>query len=173
MDKAVNLYEEPIKLSRFLDDYSLIEIHGEDVISSKIFQRVAWQRHHIFSTVGYHSVHVAMIMVILSRLFKMDLRDIIRASLWHDVGIYDRESFRKVSMGYEHPKRSLKLADSLDALDETERDMIAHHMWPMCKEMPETLEGVLITIADKWCAVTEFLGLSRSKKIIEMIKRPR
>ena len=36
--------------------------------------------------------------------------------------------------------------------------MIANHMWPVTPDMPKTKEGFLITLADKWCAVTEFLN---------------
>ena len=36
--------------------------------------------------------------------------------------------------------------------------MIANHMWPVTHELPKTKEGFLITLADKWCAVTEFLN---------------
>ncbi|MBQ1917163.1 MAG: hypothetical protein II177_06760 [Lachnospiraceae bacterium] len=140
-------------------DYQIIEEYGRDIIGSNDFRRIVGQRHHIFSTVGYHSVHVAQKMLFLSRFFHMNERDIVRASLWHDVGIFDRKSFRGTSgTAHEHPLRSLKAAEESGTLNDTQADMIANHMWPVTAEMPKTREGILITIADKWCAVTEFLN---------------
>lgn len=165
VDAVVRLHQDMIP-----DDvYHLIEMAGGDILNSDVFRRVAGQRHHIFSTVGYHSIHVARVMMIFSLFFSMDTRRVIRACLWHDVGIYNRKSFSH-NMGTEHPKRSLDIADRYDELDDTQKDMIGHHMWPMCAHRPETKEGFLITVADKWCAVTEFLGI-RHRRIVRLINR--
>ena len=146
-------------ISRKDREYHIIEEYGKDILSSIEFQRIVGQRHHIFSTVGYHSVHVAQKMLFLSRLFRMNERDAVRGSLWHDVGIYDRASFKGTSgTTSEHPIRSLKAAESSGTLDDTQSDMIAHHMWPVTHGLPKTREGFMITLADKWCAITEFLN---------------
>lgn len=139
-------------------DYRTIRELGADIISSEEFQRIVGQRHHIFSTVGYHSVHVAQKMLLFARFFDMNERDIVRASLWHDVGIYDRKSFAHGDTAWEHPVRSLHTAESKGKLTDTEADMIANHMWPVTPERPRTREGFFITLADKWCAITEFLN---------------
>ena len=148
---------------------ALIEQYGEDILVSEAFIRVMDQKHHIFSTVGYHSIHVAYIMLVLSRIIRMDEREIIRASLWHDTGIYDRDSFNH-DMCMEHPVRSLSIAEDEDALSDTQKDMIQNHMWPMSRHIPKTREGFLITIADKWCATTEFFHF-KSKKIEEILEK--
>ncbi|MQN01617.1 MAG: HD domain-containing protein [Lachnospiraceae bacterium] len=139
-------------------DYKTIEEYGKDILGSKDFRKIVGQKHHIFSTVGYHSVHVAQIMLLMSRFFDMDEKDIVRGSLWHDVGIYDRDSFvDSMDTAIEHPKRSLEAAFETGTLDDTQSDMIEHHMWPVTHERPVTKEGFFITIADKVAAVTEFL----------------
>lgn len=147
----------------------LIEQYGIDILVSEPFMRVMGQKHHIFSTVGYHSIHVAYIMLMFSRIIRMDEREIIRASLWHDTGIYDRDSFEH-DMCMEHPNRSLSIAETEDILSDIQRDMIKNHMWPMSRHMPKTKEGFLITIADKWCAITEFFHL-KSKKVEEILEK--
>lgn len=141
-------------------DYQKIEELGGDIISSKEFQRIIGQRHHICSTVGYHSVHVAQKMLLLARIFGLDEEDVIRGSLWHDVGIYDRDSFGgSMDTAHSHPIRSLMEAEKSGTVNSTQADMIANHMWPVTKQRPKTIEGIMITIADKWCAVTEFLHM--------------
>ena len=146
-------------VSRKDREYHVIEEYGMDILKSTEFQRIVGQSHHIFSTVGYHSVHVAQKMLSISRFIKMNERDIVRGSLWHDVGIYDRSSFKGTpGTANEHPKRSLKAAEESGTLDATQSDMIANHMWPVTHELPKTKEGFLITLADKWCAATEFLN---------------
>ena len=59
-------------VSRKDREYHVIEEYGMDILKSTEFQRIVGQRHHIFSTVGYHSVHVAQKMLFLSRFFKMN-----------------------------------------------------------------------------------------------------
>lgn len=142
-------------------DYQKIEELGADIIESADFQNIIGQRHHIHSTVGYHSVHVAQKMLLFARLFGgIDETDAVRASLWHDVGIYDRDSFRSgLDTSFSHPVRSLEAAEKSGTLNATQADMIANHMWPVTPGIPKTREGMLLTIADKWCAITEFLNL--------------
>ena len=141
-------------------DYQKIEELGRDILDSDEFQRIVGQRHHIFSTVGYHSVHVAQKMLIFARIFGFDEEDAVRGSLWHDVGIFDRDSFEgSMDTAHSHPIRSLMEAEKSGTVDSTQADMIANHMWPVTRERPKTMEGLMITIADKWCAVTEFLHM--------------
>lgn len=140
-------------------DYRKIEELGRDILDSDEFKKIINQRHHINSTVGYHSVHVAQKMLLFARLFGgIDETDVVRASLWHDVGIYDRDSFRHgMDTAFSHPVRSLMKAEESGTVNATQADMIANHMWPVTPVIPKTREGRLITLADKWCAITEFL----------------
>ena len=40
-------------------------------------------------------------------------------------------------------------------LNEIEKDMILHHMWPVTIIPPKTKEGFLLTLIDKYCAMIE------------------
>lgn len=141
-------------------DYLKIEELGGDILESDDFRKIIGQRHHIYSTVGYHSVHVAQKMLMFSRIFGFDEEDAVRGSLWHDVGIYDRDSFgRGMDTAFSHPVRSLMKAEKSGTVNAIQADMIENHMWPVTLHRPKTMEGLMITIADKWCAISEFLGI--------------
>ena len=40
-------------------------------------------------------------------------------------------------------------------MDETEKDVILNHMWPVTQKLPKTREGFIITFADKFSALNE------------------
>jgi len=145
-------------------DCEKIERIGRDILDSCEFRRIIGQRHHIFSTVGYHSVHVAFMMLFFARIFRLSEIDAVRGSLWHDVGIYDRDSFSgSRDTAHSHPIRSLESAEKSGTINRIQADMIANHMWPVTRKRPGTREGFMITIADKCCAVTEFLRLHNDR----------
>ena len=51
------------------------------------------------------------------------------------------------------------------AVDDTAEDIIGNHMWPMTLTPPHTIEGFIITIADKYSAVTDFLPMNHRESI--------
>ncbi len=142
-----------------------IKKHGSLILHSDPFHKGFRQTHHKITTVSDHTLNVtitALKMSYLYRFFKIrtDEKVIIRSALCHDLGIIGRDEKYKGNRecGQKHPVDSLALARKiLSGLDEKTRDAIVHHMWPVSRKKPIFREGMIITLADKWCAAAEWV----------------
>lgn len=149
---------------------------GAKVLASGQFQEADLQTHHGLTTVARHSFRVACICYLICRflyvVFKIrtNWQLLILCALLHDIGIMGRELKYKNNRQCcrLHPKDSVAIAqDILGELDDTGRDIIEHHMWPMTIVPPHTIEGFIITIADKYSAMTDFLPANRRPMLLE------
>ena len=137
--------------------------YGEDVVSTDIFKAAMAQTHHKKTTVGDHSASVAVIALRMCRrlnwkAFRLDERRVVLAALTHDLGIVGRH--QKYSNNLEtylrHPSDSAKIAMSL--LPEMNMKFyrtIARHMFPLTILPPSSVEGIIISVADKWAAIKD------------------
>ena len=57
-------------------------------------------------------------------------------------------------------------ADRDFGLNEVEKDIISKHMFPLTIMPPRYRESVLVTLADKWCALCETFKVDVSSYII-------
>ncbi len=167
--------------------------YGNDVLQSEEMKKAFEQTHHQWSTVGEHTFRVAfssvMICYALRKLnIKVSIPAVVIGALCHDLGILGRNekfsSARECSI--EHPKESVEVARGLvsDMPDKTE-DIIERHMWPIGEsEAPNSIEGVVVSVADKYSAVKDLVKGSEVKntgvknyfntekqKIVEKIKQ--
>ena len=61
---------------------------------------------------------------------------------------------------YENENELINAEQEFD-LNETERDIIRSHMWPLTLfHMPKSKEAALVCLADKICTLQEFFHLS-------------
>ncbi len=143
---------------------------GQTVIDSPFFRAADTQAHHRITTVARHSFRVACICfcicTVLYKIFKIrtNWQVLIICALLHDLGIMGRYAKYKNNSECcaKHPVDSLKVAESIiGPLGDLENDIIGHHMWPMTNEAPHTIEGFIITIADKYSAVTDLFERNR------------
>lgn len=151
---------------------------GRDILASDMFIRGFSQSHHFRSNVSDHELHVTKAALRLAGLFAYaDREALIRACLCHDMGLIGN---RKVvyTTGRmcitQHPLDSATRAeDILGTISEKERDIIEHHMFPLVLKRPDSLEAVLICIADKYCALYEpFTVRSSSVKLHSRMRIP-
>ncbi len=136
---------------------------GADVLHSGYFAEARKQRHHRRTTVGEHSMRVACTGLQISRLLEkfhveVDEKAVIRSALCHDLGILGRD--RKFRTNREccwrHPIESVDVANYiLDDLTEKEADCISNHMWPLTARRPRYLEGMILTVADKYSSMLD------------------
>ncbi|MBR5422208.1 MAG: HD domain-containing protein [Lachnospiraceae bacterium] len=117
---------------------------------------------HGDTSVRTHCLHVAQTAYFIAWRFgvKVDEDSLIRGALLHDYFLYDwhEKSWANAIHGYTHPGKALKQAEADFDLNETERDMIKHHMFPLTPFPPRTKEGWLLVLADKVCATGETIG---------------
>lgn len=141
----------------------ILFMYGADVIETPEFQDAFYQIHHVRTTVAVHSVNVAVISIVLCILLsrihvRTNMKDVVRAALCHDLGIMGRhQKYRNnFECSQQHPVDSVEVAKKiLDGYDDKTLNMIETHMWPVRPGRPRSVEGVIITLADKYAAVME------------------
>lgn len=108
-----------------------------------------------------HSVAVACFSLWMCRRLRLqaDLQSMVRGALLHDFFLYDwhEKQDRPGLHGFTHPKTALENAERLFQLNETERDVIVKHMWPLTLRLPKCREAVVVCVADKCCSLWETL----------------
>ena len=103
-----------------------------------------------------------MICYALRKLnIKVSIPAVVIGALCHDLGMLGRSekysSARECSR--EHPKDSVEVArELLDEIPEKAEDIIERHMWPIGEsEAPNSIEGVIVSVADKYNAVKDIV----------------
>ncbi len=140
--------------------------YGRRILDSDEMRQAFRQTHHTFSTVGEHTMRVAMtslaICYALKKLrIKTDIPAVVTGSLCHDLGILGRggkfHSSKECSR--QHPMDSVEVAHKLRGeLSEKEEAIITRHMWPVGKaKPPNSLEAAIVSAADKIAAVEDFV----------------
>ena len=149
-----------------------IKTYGGDVLNSEEMRQAFGQTHHLWSTVGEHSIRVAIASVMICHALeklhvKVDLPKVVVGSLAHDLGILGRkEKFDSaMQMSREHPKESVAVArEILDDLPKETEDIIERHMWSLGKSrMPNSIEGMIVSAADKYSSVADLVKGSQVK----------
>ena len=139
MDKFIKILNEVRKDSRFDESRNFIQ-HGK-------------------TTVRSHCINVAHTAYYMCYRLNINVREeeLIRGALLHDYFLYDWHEHNLVNSihGFTHPGKALKNAREDFELSATERDMIKHHMFPLTPKPPKSLEGKILCIADKLCALKE------------------
>lgn len=150
-----------------------LQLYGEDVLNSEEMKEAFQQTHHRWSTVGEHTFRVAfssvMICYALKKLnIKVSVPAVVIGALCHDLGILgrDRKYSSSKEMSREHPKESVTVARDLVAdMPEKTEDIIERHMWPAGQsKAPNSIEGVIVSAADKYSAVKDVVKGSDVKK---------
>ena len=130
---------------------------------------------HGNTTVFEHCVSVAKFSLLmaqyLEKMFKLkfDKDSLVRAALLHDYFLYDWHDKTVPGHnihGFTHPRTAMLNADRDFGLNEIEKDIISKHMFPLTIMPPRHRESVLVTLADKWCALCETFKVDVSSYII-------
>ena len=143
-----------------------LQKYGGEVLDSEEMKEAFQQTHHKWSTVGEHTVRVAATSVLICYVLRkmkinVNLPAVVVGSLCHDLGILGRnEKYSSAKeCSREHPRESLEVArEIVDEMPEKAEDIIERHMWPLGKsEAPNSLEGVIVSVADKYNAVKDIV----------------
>ncbi len=143
-----------------------IERYGRDILQSAEMNRAYGQTHHIRSNLGDHTLRVAaaslVICYILRRIhIKTDIQAVVKGSLCHDLGMLGRHEKYQSNRecGRKHSADSVEVARELvDGLSDKTTGIIERHMWPSGRSKPpNSLEGVIVSAADKFAAGKDFV----------------
>ena len=143
-----------------------IKRYGGDVLESEEMKKAFAQPHHKWSTVGEHTIRVALSSVLICYVLKklhirVSIPAVVIGALCHDLGIIGREE--KYASSKEclkkHPTDSVLIArDIVDELPEKTEEIIERHMWPLGpSRAPNSIEGAVVSVADKYNAVKDLV----------------
>ncbi len=146
-----------------IDIENKIREYGEDILCSEYYRQAFEQAHHGGSSVAKHSLRVAMDTLKVCRFFrqhgiKVDERKAVRAALMHDLGILGRDDKfdSQYEMSRQHPIESVKVARLFEPqMDETVKQAIERHMFPVFAKPPTKPEAIAVCIADKTASMQD------------------
>lgn len=119
---------------------------------------------HCCTTRLNHCNDVAVYSYRIAKAFRLNIdeRSLRTGAMLHDYYLYDTDN-REISTfehWIHHPEIAVKNADSVFELNEKEKNIIKSHMWPLNPlHMPDSKEGWLVCIADKYCTLREVIGM--------------
>lgn len=141
--------------------YQTIYTYGTPVLQSELFAQAEQQTHHKCTTVALHSMRVAVVSIVLARLFSgIDMNCLVTAALAHDFGILNRwQVFSgKHDCCYRHPIRTREILErEYPDTDEKTMQAVESHMWPLAYTMPHSKEAAILCIADKLAACYDMI----------------
>ena len=143
-----------------------VERYGGEVLSSDEMKHAFDQTHHILATVGEHTLRVTMSSVMLCYALRklkinVSIPAVVIGSLCHDLGMLGRgDKFQSLKeSNSEHPKESVEIAKEIvGELPPKTEDIIERHMWPLGdSKAPNSIEGAIVSVADKYNAVKDIV----------------
>lgn len=120
-------------------------------------------RQHRGNTTFRHCRSVAVESFRLAQRFgwKVDEDALARGAMLHDYHLYTRRKKNINALRHliSHPKWARGNAEKAFELSGKEKNIIESHMWPLTLfKPPKSKEAVLVTLADKLCALREMRG---------------
>lgn len=116
-------------------------------------------RQHCDTNTYDHCYMVAYTCYKICKWLNLDYVKATRAGMLHDFYLYDwreKSTWHKWH-AFKHGNFACLNASKVFDLSEKELSMIKTHMWPVTPIIPSSMEGIVITIADKYCATCESL----------------
>ena len=144
----------------------------KDLTINPTVQKMKEFRQHYNTSCYEHCLNVAFYSYLIAKKLNLDYKAIARGAMLHDLFLYDwRHSKKALKLkkfhAFIHPEIALKNSLKLFNLNEKEKDIIVKHMWPVTPIPPKSIEGFILTFADKYSASIESLDYYR--KILSKI----
>lgn len=163
MKKNTNDFNTPISNKEFL---SIIK----DIVNNETVQEMKNFRQHYETTCFDHCYMVSYYCYLICKKYKLDYISATRAAMLHDLFLYDwrvRQPDRKGLHAFTHGKLACENASKLFDLTQKEKDMILTHMWPVTMKFPTSIEGLILTFVDKYCATSETFEVLKSRMFMK------
>lgn len=129
-----------------------------DITALPQYQKLKLFEHHHSTTRYQHCLNVAWYTYVWAKKLGLNYISAARGAMLHDFFLYDWHTGQPIPGRHTevHPMIALENAGHFFEIDPVMKDCILHHMWPNARVCPTTAEGILVTIADKYCASIEF-----------------
>lgn len=133
--------------------YSIVE----DLLEHEVFLELKNFTHHHSQTRYDHCISVSYNAYRLGKSMGLDYVSIARAGLLHDLFFYDTNSSSINNRLHlkNHPKIALENAKEITEVNDTMEDIILNHMMGVTLSRAKTKEGVLVSLVDKYMAISE------------------
>ena len=146
----------------------LLEYYEELRTNPTFFKMAGIKQHRTSNTYR----HVCMVTeeslyYAYKKKLDVDYYSLIRGAYLHDLFLYDwrqENTWFKLKHLFVHPKIAYNNACQYFKLNEIEKDIILHHMFPITPVFPRTKEGWIVSKKDKQVTLREVL--TRKKKIL-------
>ena len=143
-----------------------LEQYGGEILRSPLFARAMGQTHHLRASLGQHLLRVTRAGLFLSYALEKvgissDREKIVIGGLCHDLGMVGRhEKYRNNrECSAKHPLDSVKVAEEFrPEIDEKTKRIIERHMFPLNRKAPDSVEGVIVVLADKYASVKDLVA---------------
>ena len=161
-ERMKRLYERHKRIQAMLKN------HAADILASENFRGTRKHIQHCSMKVYIHFMDVARYSLLLNKKLRLrcNKHDLIRGALLHDYFLYDWHDKgylpqRRRLHGFWHPSIALENAEKEYRLNDTQREIIKKHMWPLSVVPPTCREAWVVTAADKYCSLLETVGLHK------------
>lgn len=128
-----------------------------ELITNETVLEMKNYRQHFDTSCFDHCYLAAYYCYFICKKFKLDYKSATRAAMLHDLFLYDwrdKNSHRPFH-AFHHGKTACINACKLFTLNKKEQDIIIRHMWPVTLAFPNSIEGLILTFVDKYCALHE------------------
>lgn len=124
-----------------------------DILNNPRFSEMKAYHHHKTITCHFHSVYVSYLTFRLSSALGCSTEEATRAALLHDFYLYDWHITKHDTLhAWYHPRMAVLNAEEyVGALSDKQKSMIKRHMWPLYLLPPDSKEGMILTLVDKYC----------------------
>ena len=142
-------------LTKDIEEFNMIIY---DLANHPTVQKMKLYRQHYDTNCFDHCYNVAFYSYLICKKLNLDYISVSRAGMLHDLFLYDwrkKQPEHKRFHGFRHPRIALNNASKLFDLNEKEKDIILKHIWPITIIPPKYIEGYIITLTDKYCALEE------------------
>lgn len=148
MNNLINKIYNDIEFITIIDDI----LNNKTVIEMKNF------RQHYSTSCFDHCLIASYYCYKICKKLDLDYISCVRAAMLHDLFLYnwrERQPDRKGLHAFTHPYTAYENASNLFNLNSIEKDVIIKHMWPLTIYLPKYKESYILTLVDKYCAITE------------------
>ena len=155
------------------EDYMMII---SDLLKQEKVQEMKLYRQHYNINCFEHCLFVSYNTYLICKKHHLDYISAARAGLLHDLFLYDwrlpkKDRVEKGLHAFTHGLRALNNASKTFELNEIEKDMILHHMWPVTIAIPKYKETFILSLVDKYFAIAEaFIKIKTQNEQIKNMK---
>lgn len=132
----------------------------EQLNEKTAFKQLKNYKHHYNTSTYDHSIGVAYISLWMIRKLKIQCNEeeLIYGALLHDYYLYDCHSGEQSLHLFKHPRISVDNAKRDWQITKIQENIIKCHMFPLTLTPPRYKESIVVSLADKICALYECLN---------------